>query len=76
MARRVPERAAARRADEAPLDPRVVEIWAWRVEQLERAGYSRPVAHRLADNGEVDLHVACDLLARGCPEPTAFAILS
>jgi hypothetical protein len=76
MPRRALGSTPAGRADDAPLDPRVVEIWAWRVEQLERAGYSRPVAHRLADDGEVDLHVACDLLARGCPEPTAFAILS
>ena len=31
--------------------------------------------HELATRTDVDLHVACDLLARGCPEETAFAIL-
>jgi hypothetical protein len=61
---------------DGPLDPRAVEIYAWRVQQLERAGYSRSLAHELAENTEVDLHVACDRLVRGCPEPTARAILS
>jgi hypothetical protein len=62
--------------DEGPLDPASIEIFAWRVEQLQRAGYSDTVAYDLADNREVDLHVACDLRLRGCPERTAHAILS
>jgi hypothetical protein len=59
-----------------PLDPHTIQIYAWRVEQLERAGYSRSLAHELAENADVDLHLACRLLAQGCPEPTAHAILS
>jgi len=57
-------------------DPRAVEIYCWRVEQLERAGYSGGFAQVLAEDRAVDLHLACDLIARGCPEQTAFAILS
>ena len=44
-------------------------------EQLERAGYSGAFAHMLAENCEVDLHLACDLLSRGCTEQTAYSIL-
>ena len=57
------------------LDSEAIEIYGWRVEQLQRAGYSDAVAHKLADDAEVDLHLACDLLHRGCPEQTAYAIL-
>jgi hypothetical protein len=50
--------------------------YAWRLEQLRRAGYAGERARELAGRGDVDLHAACDLLARGCPEDVAFAILS
>jgi hypothetical protein len=52
------------------------ELYDWRLEQLKRAGYTGSRAHELATRSEVDLHLACDLLARGCPEETAFAILT
>ena len=58
------------------LDPRAFEIYCWRVEQLERAGYTGAFAHMLAENHEIDLHLACGLLSRGCSEQTAYAILS
>jgi hypothetical protein len=62
---------------EAPVDDnRVAEIFLWRVEQLERAGYSRTHALSLADDERIDLHDACALLVRGCPERTAYLILS
>jgi len=57
-------------------DVRVAETYAWRLEQLRRAGYSDVCAEALAASTAVDLHVACDLLVRGCPEATAFAILA
>ena len=57
-------------------DAVTVEIYCWRVEVLERAGYSGAFAHLLADDTEIDLHRACDLIARGCAEATAYAILS
>jgi hypothetical protein len=52
------------------------ELYAWRLEQLERAGYSREHADPLAQDDTVDLHRACDLLERGCPERTAFLIMA
>ena len=57
-------------------DGRSVEVYCWRVEQLERAGYSGAVAHMLAENDGVDLHLACDLIGRGCSEQTAYTILT
>jgi hypothetical protein len=47
----------------------------WRLEELERAGYSTPAALELAERPYVDLHVATKLLARGCPVDTALKIL-
>ena len=57
-------------------DVQAAETYAWRFEQLRRAGYSDLRAEALAATTAVDLHVACDLLVRGCPEATAFAILA
>lgn len=51
-------------------------VYLWRVEQLERAGYSVGLAQKLAEDHRVDLHVACDLLGRGCPEHVAYSILA
>ena len=64
-------------APETPIATHVEpqEIVAWRFEELLRAGYSWDCAARLAARTEVDLHVALQLLARGCPEPTALRIL-
>ena len=52
-----------------------LETYAWRLDQLQQAGFTSFRAHELAARNDVDLHVACDLLARGCPEETAFSIL-
>ena len=57
-------------------EPEDSDIYRWRFDQLVLAGYSEHSARELARNADVDLHRACDLLARGCPEETAFAILS
>ncbi len=51
------------------------EILGWRYETLVEAGYSEREALLLATRDEVDLHLACDLLARGCPTRTAVRIL-
>jgi hypothetical protein len=58
------------------LEPEDSDIFCWRLDQLLQAGYAEHRARELAGNGDVDLHRACDLLARGCPEETAFAILA
>ncbi len=47
----------------------------WRAEELERAGYELSAAAMLAASASVDLHLAIDLLSRGCPQDTAMQIL-
>ena len=47
----------------------------WRAEELERAGYDLSAAAMLAASSDVDLHLAIDLLTRGCPQDTAVQIL-
>ena len=47
----------------------------WRAEELERAGYELSAATVLAASPRVDLHLAVDLLRRGCPQDTAMQIL-
>jgi hypothetical protein len=48
----------------------------WRREELERAGFDAMTALELAANPEVDLHLAVELLARGCPAELAARILT
>ncbi len=50
-------------------------IERWRAEELERAGYNPDDAVELAVRSYVDLHLAVDLLERGCPPRTAVRIL-
>lgn len=50
-------------------------VLRWRCEELRRAGYGLQDALLLAITSEVDLHLAADLLARGCPNGTAIRIL-
>jgi len=56
-------------------EPEESDTFRWRFDQLVLAGYSERSARQLAMNAGVDLHRACDLLASGCPEETAVAIL-
>lgn len=49
-------------------------IW-WRFQQLSEAGYDVDHALLLSARADVDLHVAADLLRRGCPADTALRIL-
>jgi hypothetical protein len=50
-------------------------IERWRAEELVRAGYEALQAAELAARNDVDLHLAVDLLDRGCPVETALRIL-
>jgi len=50
-------------------------IERWRVDALERAGYGHDEAVELAVRSYVDLHLAVELLERGCPPDTAVRIL-
>ena len=56
-------------------DTEAERVLLWREEELERAGYDRDTARQLAEAPGVDLHLATQLLRRGCPESTAVAIL-
>jgi hypothetical protein len=50
-------------------------IERWRVEELARAGYDADDAVELASRSYVDLHLAIELLERGCPPRIALRIL-
>jgi hypothetical protein len=57
------------------LESEVERIEQWRAEELERAGYPVRDAAMLAGRHDVDLHLASDLVAQGCPVPIALQIL-
>ena len=50
-------------------------VEAWRAEQLEMAGYGAQAAAELAMRHDVDLHIAVELIARGCSADLALKIL-
>jgi hypothetical protein len=56
------------------IDDRQVEDW--RYQQLRRAGWPEQQALLFALDPGVDLHQACDLLARGCEPTLALRILA
>jgi hypothetical protein len=51
------------------------EVLRWRFGSLVRAGYEDCEAIVIASNTTIDLHVAEDLVRRGCPSGTALRIL-
>jgi len=53
-----------------------LDVLNWRYEELERAGYPVEVAIALAERGDVDLHLAVGLLARGASVGEAVRILT
>jgi hypothetical protein len=50
-------------------------VLTWRRDELLRAGYGKRAALVIALDGTIDLHLATDLIRRGCPERTALRIL-
>ena len=50
-------------------------IQRWRAEELERAGYDPGSALELAARSDVDLHLAVELIERGCGIDIALKIL-
>ena len=56
-------------------DPEAERVVTWRREELERAGYDRSAAGKIAERMDIDLHFAVDLLRQGCPPETALSIL-
>jgi hypothetical protein len=57
---------------DAPDRDRVTQ---WRIERLLEAGYTREAALLIGHDTSIDLHVAVELLERGCPMDAALAIL-
>jgi hypothetical protein len=51
------------------------QVEAWRLAELERAGYSRDVAGEIARRHDIDLHMAVDLVKGGCTPELAARIL-
>jgi hypothetical protein len=51
------------------------EVFDWRFEQLQRAGYPASEAWLIAAARDVDLRLAVRLLTEGCPPATAMRIL-
>ena len=57
-----------------PAAPR--DVLSWRAERLERAGFERDEAERLAADPAADVHALLELVERGCPPPLAIRILA
>ena len=47
----------------------------WRTEALERVGYAPDAAATIAARHDVDLHLAIELIERGCSPDVALKIL-
>lgn len=63
-------------ATEIPIrEPEHERVARWRAEALERAGYSPEGAAELASRADIDLHLAVELVEKGCPPETALRIL-
>ena len=60
-------------ANEFPAVERGVDDW--RFQQLLAAGWPERQALVLAAHHDIDLHLACDLLAKGCDLALAWEIL-
>jgi hypothetical protein len=60
---------------ELELDEEAELVRNWRIEELERAGYTPGDARHLAELTHVDLHQATSLLRGGCPADLALRIL-
>jgi hypothetical protein len=62
-------------AAEIQENPELALVEAWRLQELQRGGYSALAAKELAPRLDVDLHRAVDLLHSGCGEELALRIL-
>jgi hypothetical protein len=60
---------------EEQMTPEADEVVRWRFDELVRAGYDVDDAEVLARQRDVDLHLATDLVRRGCPSGTAVRIV-
>jgi hypothetical protein len=60
---------------ELVVDTESERVTAWRACELLKAGYEPLVAVELAEHSEIDLHLALELIDRGCPPDLAAKIL-
>jgi hypothetical protein len=58
------------------LDAAVDDVACWRREQLTRCGFALPLAARIADDPQYDLHALIELVERGCRPDLAVRILA
>jgi len=59
---------------QAPADENSL-VERWRAEELERAGFEPRAAATIAARHDIDLHLATNLLRRGCAPELAVQIL-
>jgi hypothetical protein len=57
------------------VDSETERVTRWRAGELERAGYDPAAAVELAEHIHVDLHLAVELLQKGCSPDLAYNIL-
>jgi hypothetical protein len=50
-------------------------VHRWRLEQLRKTGYPARAAKAIASRHDIDLHLAVELLRRGCTTELAVRIL-
>ncbi len=50
-------------------------VHGWRLEQLRKTGYPAGAAEAIASRHDIDLHLAIELLRRGCTTDLAVRIL-
>ena len=50
-------------------------VHRWRVEQLRKSGYPARAAKKIASRRDINLHLAIELLSRGCTVGLAMRIL-
>ncbi len=62
--------------EDIPEEPDEREEYAWRFDQLVAAGYPADIAKLLCERSDIDLHEACDLLAKGATMHQALRILT
>ena len=58
-----------------PVETETEKVERWRAEALEKVGYDIVSAHELAYRPDVDLHLAIELVERGCAPELALKIL-
>jgi hypothetical protein len=50
-------------------------VHRWRLEQLRKTGYPARAANAIASRRDIDLHLAIELMRRGCTTDLAVRIL-